>query len=94
MKFFLDRRKRTLLLFLILSAFCSGCEQKGKEEQWAKGYDLPVEAGKENEVEQECLEVVGRISDIYRYGNKGEGSNIILSDETLERMQEEIGKLG
>lgn len=35
-----------------------------------------------------------RISDIYRYGNKGEGSNIILSDETLERMQEEIGKLG
>ena len=98
MKFFLDRRKRTLLLFLILSVFCSGCEQKGKEEskeeQWAKGYDLPVEAGKENEVEQECLIVVDRISDIYRYGNKGEGSNIILSDETLKRMQEEIGKLG
>lgn len=129
MKIFLDRRKRKLLLLLIISVFCSGCEQKEKEEskeeqweqqeiseeekeeeeisgketvkkeiseaeQWVKGYDLPVEAGKKNEVEKECLEVVGRISDIYRYGDKGKASNVVLNDETLEQMQEEIGKLG
>ena len=40
----------------------SGKETVKKEiseaEQWVKGYDLPVEAGKKNEVEKECFEVV------------------------------------
>lgn len=65
-----------------------------EEDQWAKGYDLPVEDAIKNKAETECLEVADAISSIYKNADKGNASNVVLSDETLEQMKETIGKSG
>lgn len=65
-----------------------------QEDQWEKGYNLPIEDEKKTKAETECLNVADIISDIYKNADKGNDSNVVLSDETLERMQETIGRYG
>ena len=61
-----------------------------EEERWAKGYDLPIEKEKKKEAEADCLARMDKLSDIYKNADKGDASNVILSDETLEQMQDVV----
>ena len=63
-----------------------------EEERWAKGYDLPIEKEKKKEAEADCLARMDKLSDIYKNADKGDASNVILSDETLEQMQDVVSK--
>lgn len=59
-------------------------------EQWAKGYDLPVDEQEREEAESECKEVMELIRDIYEHAYKGEASNVVLEDETILEMQKKV----
>ena len=65
-----------------------------EEERWAKGYDLPIEEEKKKEAEADCLARMDKLSDIYKNADKGDASNVVLSDETLEQMQDVVSKSG
>lgn len=69
-------------------------DELSEEERWEKGYDLPIEEEKKKEVEEDCLAIMDQLSDIYKKADKGEASNVVLSDETLEQMQDVVSESG
>ena len=69
-------------------------DKLSEEERWEKGYDLPIEEEKREDAEADCLVIMDRLSDIYMNADKGDASNVVLSDETLEQMQNVIAKSG
>lgn len=71
-------------------------EKTGSEDvkRWERGYDLPVDDRQRKEAETDCIETMNSVSDIYNCAEKGEDSNVVLSDEVLEQMQNVISKSG
>ena len=69
-------------------------DELSEEERWEKGYDLPIEEEKKEEAETDCLVIMDSLSDIYIHADKGDASNVVLSDETLEQMQDVVSKSG
>jgi len=63
-------------------------------EQWKKGYDLPVDEQEAVEAENDCIEMMELISDIYGDADKGAASNVVLEDETIFKMQRKIMETG
>lgn len=63
-------------------------------EQLEKGYDLPVNDNEREEAEADCKHVMEMISEIYRLADKGEASNVVISDETMIQMKEVIKEKG
>ncbi|MFP3155039.1 DUF6070 family protein [Lachnospiraceae bacterium ZAX-1] len=61
-------------------------------EQMEKGYNLPVIDSEREEAETDCIRMMEVISDIYMCADKGEVSNVSLSDKTMQSMQDEIKK--
>ncbi|NLL76049.1 MAG: hypothetical protein GX235_02215 [Clostridiales bacterium] len=76
----------------------STAEQKNAEkeaaEQWGKGYGLPVDTQEEQEATNDCKKMMDLISDIYEHADKGEASNVVLSDETILEMQKKVKGTG
>lgn len=64
------------------------------EEQWKKGYDLPIGDGEKTEAADECIKMMDLISDIYKSADKGEATNVILSDQTLFAIRDRIKQAG
>lgn len=63
--------------------------EKEATEQWEKGYDLPVDEQEAVEAENDCIEMMELISDIYGDADKGAASNVVLEDETIFKNAEE-----
>ena len=63
-------------------------------EQWAKGYDLPVDEQEREEAEIDCKNMMELIFDIYENADKGEASNVVLNDETVLEMQKKVKEAG
>lgn len=59
-------------------------------EQFRKGYDLSVDSGQREEAENDCKKAMELIRDIYGQADKGDASNVVLSDETVLKMQEKL----
>lgn len=59
-----------------------------------KGYDLPISSEEHQEAEDDCGRLMPLIYEIYETADRGEGSNVILSDDGLEQMQECLKKAG
>lgn len=66
----------------------------GETEMSERGYGLPVADAEKEEAAEDCENVMGLIRDIYRQADKGEAINAVLSEETIERMQEVIEGAG
>ncbi len=64
------------------------------EFQKEKGYDLPVSEEEKVEAEQECKELMNIIKETYYLADKGNASNVVISDKTLLEMQKMIGEGG
>lgn len=64
------------------------------DEQWEKGYDLPVDEQEEKEAENDCRAMMERIYDIYKDADKGTASNVVLTDETILELQKAIRETG
>lgn len=69
-------------------------EAQAKENQWEKGYDLPIEEMERKEAESDCLEIMEEIAEIYNSADKGESSNVIISEDAMIQMKEVIGDSG
>jgi len=60
------------------------------EERTEKGYDLPVDADQRKEAEDDCKRMMEFIRGIYEQADKGDASNVVLSDNTLSAMQDKL----
>lgn len=69
-------------------------ESEDIKTQWEKGYDLPIEDCEKEEAVMDCKAVMEIVAEIYRSADKGEASNVVLSDETMVQMKEVIKETG
>lgn len=63
-------------------------------EQLEKGYNLPVDDSIRMETEEQCKMVMEYVSDVYNRADKGEASNVTLSDESVFEIQNKVKELG
>lgn len=97
-------KKNIILLIMMLTCavLLYACSESGKRQEEVpenmevleKGYDLPVSDTERKEAEDDCKKMTALISDIYETADKGNASNVVLSDEILYEMAEIIGKTG
>lgn len=68
------------------------------KEEWEaiyeKGYNLPVDIGERDEAEADCKKIMELVSDIYVKADKGEATNVVLSEETVNEMLTQIKEEG
>ena len=85
-------KKKNLLLIMafLIGCFVCACGKEEAEEQWKKGYGLPVDEQEEKEAENDCRVMMERIYDIYKDADKGTASNVVLNDETILEMQKNL----
>ena len=69
-------------------------EDKNIREHWEKGYDLLIEEEERKEAEADCRAALELTAEIYREADKGEASNVVLSEEVTAQMKEKIKTLG
>lgn len=81
-----------VIMVLLIGYFVCACRQADEisGEQWAKGYNLPVEEQEAKEAENDCKKMMALIFDIYKDADKGTASNVVLKDETVLEMQKKI----
>lgn len=60
------------------------------EEQWEKGYDLPVDVQEREEAETDCKKLMELYFDIYESADKGMASYVVLDDQTVLEMQKKL----
>lgn len=73
----------------------SSMEKDNEEEKvLEKGYNLPVDNSEKEEAENDCKKVMEVIADLYKGAEKGESSNVVLSDQTIMEMLEKIKEMG
>ena len=64
------------------------------EEQMEKGYNLPVDEHQRKEAEEDCKKMMELICDIYVQADKGDSLNVVLSEETILKMQNKLKETG
>lgn len=64
----------------------------GNKEE--KGYDLPIDARQREEAEEDCKEMMGLISELYKNPDKGCASNVVIADEVMDQMVEKLKATG
>ena len=69
-------------------------EDNNIREHWEKGYDLPIEEDERREAEADLRTALELTAEIYRAADKGEASNVVLSEEVMAQMKEKIKPLG
>lgn len=84
--------------------FSSGFEEgnPGKEtesgreeaEQWEKGYGLPIEKQERKKAEADCNRVMESFFPVYEQAEKGNASNVVLSEDTVLKIQRKVGETG
>ncbi|MDE6635341.1 MAG: hypothetical protein K2K09_01895, partial [Lachnospiraceae bacterium] len=90
-----------MLLCIALFCACGKGEENSKDliadegvsdidRQIEKGYDLPIDTREKKEAEDDCQKMMELIRDIYVSADKGDASNVALSDEILSAMQKKL----
>ena len=69
-------------------------EEADTDRQIEKGYDLPIDARQWEEAEEDCKEMMGLISELYKNADKGCASNVVIADEVIEQMVEKLKATG
>lgn len=59
-----------------------------------KGYNLPVSDSERKEAEDDCKEMMGFISELYKNADIDYASNVVISDETMYQMMEKLKSTG
>lgn len=75
-----------ILMIGILVAGKGANKDDLKEESDLKEYNLPIEEQIQETAENDCVEKMELIYDIYKAADKGEASNVSLSEETIYQM--------
>ncbi len=61
---------------------------------WEKGYNLPVDEEEREEAMSECKKMLESIQLIYKECDKGDSSNVVISDKTGEEMIKKLETTG
>lgn len=69
-------------------------EESTEMDRMAKGYDLPVSDSERKEAEDDCKEMMGLISELYKNADKGYADNVIIADEVIDQMVEKLKSAG
>ena len=69
-------------------------EETETDRQIEKGYDLPIDARQWEEAEEDCKEMMGLISELYKNADKGCASNVVIADEVIDQMVEKLKATG
>lgn len=64
------------------------------QDEMEKGYNLPIEADERKEAEEDCLQMMAMIGEMYAQADKGDASNVVLSDGVVEQIKEKTGETG
>lgn len=81
-------------LMLLLNALGCGDAPQKEIQTPEQGYDLPVDESEREEAETDCKGMLKLTLDIYEQADKGESSNVVLSDDTIFRMQRKLKETG
>ncbi len=65
------------------SSLAESREDSDKKGRWEKGYDLPVDENERKEAEADLRAALELTRDIYQEADKGDASNVVLSEEVL-----------
>lgn len=77
-----------------LSGTREGREDNDKKGRWEKGYDLPVDENERKEAEADLRAALELTGDIYQEADKGDASNVVLSEEVLIQLKEKLKTMG
>ena len=69
-------------------------EESTETDRVAKGYDLTVSDSERKEAEDDCKEMMGLISELYKNTDKGCASNVVIADEVIDQMVEKLKSAG
>lgn len=69
-------------------------EDNDKNGRWEKGYDLPVDEDERKEAEADLRAALELTRDIYQEADKGDASNVVLSEEVLIQLKEKLKTMG
>lgn len=69
-------------------------DEESTDTVYEKGYDLPIEEVLQTEAEEDCLEKMEMIRNMYASAEKGEGVNVYIEDETAEQMMDVLKETG
>lgn len=69
-------------------------EESVETDRAAKGYDLPVSDSERKKAEDDCKEMMGLISELYKNADKGCAANVVIADEVIDQMAEKLKKVG
>lgn len=69
-------------------------QKETKNEEFEKGYNLPIEDNVREEIELDCKEMLEKVREIYVASDKGDASNVVISDEAAYQMLEVISEVG
>ena len=69
-------------------------EEADTDRKIEKGYDLPIDARQWEEAEEDCKEMMGLISELYKNADKGCASNVVIADEVIDQMVEKLKATG
>lgn len=72
----------------------SGYAEVAMQEQWEKGYNLPVDEMEEKEAEKDCIRMMELYCGIYESVAKGSAANVVLEDEVIRKIQNAIKESG
>ncbi len=65
-----------------------------KQSNGRGGYCLPIEKQEQKEAEADCDYVMKSFFPIYEQAEKGKASNVVLSDDTVFKIQKKVGETG
>ena len=69
-------------------------EDNDKKGRWEKGYDLPVDENERKEAEADLRAALELTRYIYQEADKGDASNVVLSEEVLIQLKEKLKTMG
>ena len=68
------------------------------DEQWReayeKGYHLPIKKEEREKAEKDSIAALKLVQDIYAEADKGDASNVVLTDSVMEQMKKILGRGG
>lgn len=68
--------------------------EEGAANPCAGSYDLPLDRQEKEEAEEDCKKMLELLLDIYENADKGEATNVVLSDKTVLEMQDKMMETG
>lgn len=68
--------------------------EETERSQIEKGFDLPVSSEEKEQAEKDCRKQMELVADLYKNADKGDSSNVVISDEVLAKMQDRVAEEG